>query len=208
MFKNNKEEIPFAHYQSIYSQLDPKEISARCELKYDENMKQFEMRYLGKDYFITFPEFSIAPKDGIIESSFITNFKPAHILFIRNLIEGSNTQSSNTFKSYRDFPWGEVYYNNFHGRCILRLTGMFGKRPEAFNKVMKDIGAIAIKESDHGYEFEFINNLYIRFLLWEGDDEFPPAMQILFSENFTLAFSAEDMAVVGDVVIGTLKQLL
>lgn len=44
-------------------------------------------------------------------------------------------------------------------------------------------------------------------ILWAGDDEFPPSAQILFSDNFPLSFSAEDMAVVGDITIGTMKKL-
>mgnify|MGYP000594588565 CR=1 FL=1 len=31
-------------------------------------------------------------------------------------------------------------------------------------------------------------------ILWEGDEEFPPSSQILFSDNFPVSFQAEDMA--------------
>ena len=44
-------------------------------------------------------------------------------------------------------------------------------------------------------------------ILWEGDEEFPPSSQILFSDNFPVAFQAEDMAVVGDISINMLKAL-
>ena len=37
-------------------------------------------------------------------------------------------------------------------------------------------------------------------ILWEGDEEFPPSSQILFSDNFPVSFQAEDMAVMGDVI--------
>jgi hypothetical protein len=45
-------------------------------------------------------------------------------------------------------------------------------------------------------------------ILWEGDDEFPPSAQILFSDNFPVSFQAEDMAVMGDVIIGAMKSYL
>ena len=44
-------------------------------------------------------------------------------------------------------------------------------------------------------------------MLWAGDEEFPPSSQILFSDNFPLSFEAEDLAVVGDIAIGTLKKM-
>ena len=55
--------------------------------------------------------------------------------------------------------------------------------------------------------FEFINGHRVQFLLWAGDEEFPPSSQILFSDNFPLSFEAEDLAVVGDIAIGTLKKM-
>ncbi|MBR4755026.1 MAG: DUF3786 domain-containing protein, partial [Lachnospiraceae bacterium] len=48
--------------------------------------------------------------------------------------------------------------------------------------------------------------LYLYFILWAADDEFPPSSQILFSDNFEYAFKAEDMAVVGDISIGAMKK--
>ena len=73
---------------------------------------------------------------------------------------------------------------------------------------MERLGARKLPHGDAGYEFEFLNGLYLQFLLWEGDEEFPPSAQILFSDNFPVAFvMGEDMAVVGDVSIGALKAL-
>ena len=34
---------------------------------------------------------------------------------------------------------------------------------------------------------------------WEGDEEFPPSAQILYSDNFQFGFHAEDMVVAGDL---------
>ena len=54
---------------------------------------------------------------------------------------------------------------------------------------------------------EFINGHFVRFILWAGDDEFPPSSQILFSDNFPLSFETYDLAVVGDISITTLKKM-
>ena len=59
-----------------------------------------------------------------------------------------------------------------------------------------------------GYELSIYPGYQIQMLLWEGDDEFPPSSQILFSDNFPVSFAAEDMAVMGDVIIGSLKAFL
>ena len=72
---------------------------------------------------------------------------------------------------------------------------------------MERLGGTPIPSGDAAYQFEFLDNLFVRFILWAGEDEFPPSSQILFSDNFPHAFTAEDMAVVGDISIGTLKEL-
>ena len=55
---------------------------------------------------------------------------------------------------------------------------------------------------------KFFPEYKIQMILWEGDEEFPPSSQILFSDNFPVSFQAEDMAVMGDVIIGSLKAYL
>ena len=60
---------------------------------------------------------------------------------------------------------------------------------------------------DISYEFEFLEGLHLCFILWEGDEEFPPSAQILFSDNFPMAFSAEDIAYVGDIVMDYMKKI-
>lgn len=71
---------------------------------------------------------------------------------------------------------------------------------------MERMGARPISQSDQGWEITLMRGLTIRFLLWLGDDEFPPNAQILFSDNFRSAFTAEDMANIGDIVMNRMKK--
>ena len=114
---------------------------------------------------------------------------------------------SGAYKTYREMPWGEVYLRQFDGRCIKRLAFSYGNRLEQFEKTMERMQARKTKFGDCSYEVELVKNYFVQFILWEGDEEFPPSSQILFSDNFPTSFSAEDMAVVGDVTIGTMKEI-
>ncbi len=105
-------------------------------------------------------------------------------------------------------PWGEVYLRQFDGRCIKRLAFTYGNRLDDFRLVMDHMKCSPVKFGDVGYELSIYPGYQIQMLLWEGDDEFPPSSQILFSDNFPVSFAAEDMAVMGDVIIGSLKAFL
>ena len=63
----------------------------------------------------------------------------------------------------------------------------------------------ALEQGDCAFELEFMEGFFIRLILWEGDDEFPPSSQILFSDNFAVTFAAEDLAVAGDICINMMK---
>lgn len=206
--KDNKERIPFEHYLEEFASLDPAEAAARTGLPWHEDTQEFEVRMMQKTFLVKWPECTVRTKDeadtgyGALEDGI-----PPKIMVMRYLTRGVASVGSGTFLTYREVPHGEVYFRQFHGRCILRLAFSYGSRPEEFRQKMEALGAAACEHGDVGYEFEFLNGYRVKFLLWAGDEEFPPSAQILFSDNFPLSFEAEDLAVVGDIAIGTLKKM-
>ena len=115
--------------------------------------------------------------------------------------------------SYPEMPWGPVYEVQFRGRCISRMAGTYGHNIKGFKEGMEKIGAKEAREAsgrfasgaDCAYDIPFLPKLTIRALIWEADEEFPASAQILFSDNFPLAFTAEDMAVIGDIFLNAMK---
>ena len=89
----------------------------------------------------------------------------------------------------------------------MRLAYGFGNKQHLFQKAMEKINATKLTQGDISYEFEFLQGYKLRMILWAGDEEFPPSSQILFSDNFPIAFQAEDMAVVGDITISMIKAI-
>lgn len=201
---NNKERLPFEHYLSLYRQADPLEIASRTGLPYDEKNGCFSVEFMGSQYEITFPGYEITKLSGK-DDSLSSGWAPAQILMLRYLTSGRFAGSLGGFLAYQDMPWGNVYYQNFYGRCILRLAYAFNGKAEQLKKAMEPLNASPYSKGDMGYEFAFMKGLLVRVSIWNGDEEFPPSAQILFSDNFRYAFTAEDMAFVGDIFIKVLK---
>ena len=192
---NNKEGKPLEYYLSLYRDRDPEEIASRCGLEWDG--RAFTVRLLGKQYTVSHPELTIAGETPVTD--------PERILFLRYMLDGRAAASSGRFLAYPEFPWGEVYLQQFTGRCIKRYAFSYGNRPEALEKIMENLPATRIPRSDQGWQLELMPGLEMQFLLWLGDDEFPPNAQILFSDNFQYAFTAEDLANIGDIVMNRMK---
>ncbi len=204
---NNKEEKPFEFYLEKYEKLDPKEVSERCGIPYDEETCEFLVRLMGYEYGISFPEFTISPKTDDPDAYLIMMENiPSRTFVMRYLIEGKNVMSTGKYITFREVPtYGELYLQPFTGRCISRLTYGFGYKLPKFKAAMEKLGATPIKMGDVAYEFELINNYHMRFIFWEADDEFPPSAQILYEDNFLHGFYAEDLVVAGDISITTVK---
>ncbi|MDR3333322.1 MAG: DUF3786 domain-containing protein [Treponema sp.] len=199
--KNQKDEVPLTYYRGIYKTLDPEAIAWRCGITFNAEASVFSLRIMGTEYRVTFPDFQIQDRSGAVVQSAAEN-----ILILHYLCEGKHAETTGKQLSYHDIPWGEVYYRNFEGRCLKRFAYTFGNDPAALRRIMeKGLCAEPLGKGDAGYRFEFMSGLYMSLLLWAGDDEFPPSSQMLFDDNFVFAFTAEDIAVVGEVVIGRLK---
>ena len=189
---NNQTELPLAHYRERFAAVQPEEIALRTGAALSG--MTFTLKILREPREIDWPEFR---NDGWADYH--------RILFLHYLLEGKAAAPCAEFKPYRELPWGEVYDRNFTGRCIQRLVRIFGTKPDAFRAACEALGGMPVKSSGIAYDLEFLPNLHLRFFLWEGDEDFPPSAQFLFSDNFAAAFTAEDMAVAGDVVLNAMK---
>ena len=203
--KDSKEQRPYEYYLKTYQEIDPKEISERTGFFYDEEKKVFTVVFMGSTYEISFPDYKISHKEDEKGVYPLEEAMNAKIFMVRYLSEKAKAPSSGKFLTYREVPWGEVYFRQFQGRCLMRLAFSYGNKLEAFKKVMTAMGAKPLEQGDCSFELEFMEGFFIRLILWEGDDEFPPSSQILFSDNFAVTFAAEDLAVAGDICINMMK---
>lgn len=206
--KNNIEEVPFGQYLEQFQALDPVAVSQRTSIPYDEERKCFTMRMLQKTYEISWPDCTVVCLDKTDDTyAIMEEAVDAKIFAIRYLLNGVQSESTGKYLSYRELPNGDLYFQQFQGRCLMRLAYGFGFKLDKFADIMERLGAKKQTYKDVSYEIEFINGHTVQFILRAGDDEFPPSSQILFSDNFPLSFETYDLAVVGDISITTLKKM-
>lgn len=205
--KNQKERVPFESYKARYREADPELLSEVSGIPYDKEKRLFSVTLMNKRYTISHPDFETECLDEDGSYAPLLDNLETKILLLRYLLEGKRVSSHGNFYAYADMPWGNHYDQVFQGRCVKRLAFGFGSCLDRFCRVMEKLEGKKLSVGDAGYEFAFLDDLKLRFMIWEGDEEFPPSAQILFSDNFSSAFHGEDMAAVGDISIGTLKAL-
>ena len=196
--ENHKEEVPFAHYEQLFRSLDPQEAEQRTGAKWDG--KEFYVNLLGREIAISHPDYAIRALDGGAQPPL-----PTQTFLLRYLLESKKVAWKGEWKTFREMPWGEMYIQPYTGRVLTRAAYTFGFRLAAFRAAAEKMGALPVKHGDAGFEFPLIGDFKMRFLVWEGDDEFPPSTQVLYSDNFAEGFAAEDRVVAGDILITTIK---
>ena len=198
--ENNKEGVPFEYYVNLFKDLDPAEAAARTGAAFDGSA--FTLRLVNAVYTIAWPQYAITADR---EDAFALKSLPAQTFLLRYLLEGKLVQTRGEYKTFREMPWGEMYNQPFTGRCLTRAAFAFGTRVAKFAAAMEKLGGKKLPHGDAGYELELLPGYTMRLIVWEGDDEFPPNSQILYSDNFADGFSAEDRVVSGDILISVVK---
>ena len=197
--ENHKEEVPFAFYEEKFRALDPADVQQRLKgVSYDGSA--FTVTLLGRTYSISHPEYAIRALDGGTLPPL-----PTQTFLLRYLLESRDVAWKGEWKTFREMPWGEMYIKPYTGRVLTRAAFTFGFRTAAMRAAAEKMGAEPVKHGDAGFLFRLIGDYYIQILVWEGDEEFPPNAQVLYSDNFAEGFAAEDRVVAGDILITSIK---
>ena len=200
--ENHKEEVPFAHYEELFRNLNPEDVLLRLKaVKWDG--KEFYVNLLGREFAISHPVYAIRALDeGKLPPL------PVQTFLLRYLLESKDVLWLGNWKTFREMPWGEMYMKPYSGRVLSRAAFTFGFKLPAFRAACEKMGAQPVKNGDAGYEFNLIGGYKMRLLMWEGDEEFPPNAQVLYSDNFSEGFAAEDRVVAGDILISTVRSYM
>ncbi|MCI6174129.1 MAG: DUF3786 domain-containing protein [Clostridiales bacterium] len=195
--KNNRYGVPMEHYLSLYRDIDPQRRAEELGLPYADGV--FSITMYGNAYRISWPDGAMTadePKALVSDE--------VKIMLLRYLISGMVLPSSGTYMAFPQLPGAAIYTATYNGRCIRRAAYRFGSDLDGLKRAAEKLGGKPVSNSDAGYDFAFLGNYHVQMLIWEGDDEFPPNAQFLYTDNFAAGFSAEDGVVAAEILITAL----
>ena len=161
------------------------------------------IEYLNRSYQITLPDIKTTLKDSQDEVPLRDK-----ILLLHYLTLAKGTTSSNKVIAYKELPEGANYFPTFSQRAIKPLLDYFGKEPY---RLVETAGALGGYKADYGDVAVTINafsRIPITFVLWKGDEEFPPEGSILFDSTISDYLSTEDINVLCETIAWRLVKRL
>lgn len=123
------------------------------------------------------------------------------ILALHYLNNADGGQPTGKLKHFREFKEGHFYEPAFNRQTKDILISAFGQNPEPMITAGKRLGGKILETGDAAVELAYFPCLPITCILWRGDEEFPAEASVLFDETAERFFSAEDMAVAGQMAV-------
>jgi hypothetical protein len=123
------------------------------------------------------------------------------ILAIHYLNNAYGGQPTGKLKHFREFKEGHFYEPAFNRRTKEILVQTFGDDPASMIAAAEELNGKIVQSGDASAELSYFPSLPITCIVWKGDEEFAPEAAVLFDETADRYFSAEDMAVAGQMAV-------
>ena len=188
------------HIRSQFEKLNLEIAASLSNSLYDSKSNVITLKFINNTLNITYPEASITT-----ENNKTINDICEKILILRFLVNANPINRKVNYITYKEVDGGYVYYNNFYNRTIRVFINKYSKNINLFKQDMEKIGGEKLNLGDASYKVKFINDTYVIFILWEGDEELEPSGNILFTSNVVDYFNAEDLAVIPDIILKKLE---
>lgn len=160
------------------------------------------LRFFGQDYQIDPATGEISEKDDPKAS---VDFNTAMSIYNLFYYSKEKPRLSGEWVPFRDVPRAGVFTKAFFEQTVEPFARTFnGHLPELL-EAGESLGYERIAYSDAGFEARAFDCLPIRFLFWDGDEEFPAKANVLFDKNI-VEFVHEETVVL--IAASGLKRLV
>ena len=170
----------------------------RAGLRYDEtgdNIRVF-VPFFNETVILTLPSATFTGQAG----GNVTLV--ARIIILHYINSASGIPFAGEKIAYGDIPACMHYDPVFEKRVLKPLVRAFGYDTYAFKEAGKLMGAREEEFGDASFTLFAFPKVPITFILWEGDEEFPPRAKALFDPSVTGYLPLEDIVVIAKLAAG------
>lgn len=124
-------------------------------------------------------------------------------ILVLHYLNGSTREDlTGEWISYQDIPSAKFYIDAFNRRVRNPLINTFGDQPYQLLLVAKELfGATQSSLGDISIQIQALPKVPITFVLWRGDEDFPPDITILFDSSIKDILSAEDVSELASQIV-------
>lgn len=118
------------------------------------------------------------------------------IILLHYINTADGRQPAGNIVAYEDIPGCRHYHPVFEKRVTKPLQSAFGRDKYAFLEAGAALGGTKEEYGDASITLYALPRVPVTFILWEGDEEFPPLARALFDPSITGYLPLEDIVVI------------
>jgi hypothetical protein len=153
---------------------------------------QFRLPFFHKTYRVFFPEGEVREEGGREPTIWLK------ILFLHYLLTADGTLVADDWIAYRHLPGAELFEGRFVNMATGPLVHAFGQDLDGFRRAAEALGGVPMSRTgDAAYYFLAFPRLPVACLLYLGDEEVSPSVNILFDASAPHYLPTEDLSYLG-----------
>ncbi len=188
---------------ALLREKDLKDRAEKAGVGYEKDREGEEIRvsFFSETYTIHFPqmEFSCPGKKAV---SLVVR-----VLLLHHLLQADGSPLAGQWVAYKDIPGGLLYAGVFARRVTEPLVKKYGRSAKSFREAGTRFAGEMAGVGDASFYLQAFPRVPLQYVLWEGDDEFPPSVQLLFDSSVVHYLPLEDVVVLGQITTGRLISL-
>lgn len=162
-------------------------------INYNKQEGFIALPFFQRSYTITYPELTFScPREPVI--SLVSK-----IIILHYLINATHSASTGQLTNYGGIPGGSFYFPVFKRKTTDILLAKLGNRGEVFKQAGERLGATTTNLGDVSFTIRALPDIDLTLIFWEGDEDFPPAYDILFDAGIDRYLSLEDIVVLAQM---------
>ena len=178
------------HWEKL-SQLHPTDVCNRTEATYHPAQEGFLLPVYNLRYLV------LPKKREILRMEW--NDKPIRetlhpyfsLMVLVYLTEAKDVKPTHTWISEKDLKGGPAFFRGPHRLEVEELVHRVGGDPEAFLNAGRKLGGSEILFGDKGFALHVFPKVFLAYILWKGDEEFPPNIHVLFDSTVEFHLSLD-----------------
>ncbi len=180
----------------------PWDAARRAAVGYDPESGVFRVPFLGKEYLVSFPGGEVSPGGGEGDVPLASR-----VCILHYLTHASDVGLAGRYLTFKELPSGSIYVGPFNNRAVRPLVSIFGPRPRKLLEAGEKLGGRRVEVGDWAVTVNVFPKIPITFVIWEGDDEFPPSGNILYDASAPFHLETEDYALLPGLAVFEMKKL-
>lgn len=182
---------------------DPRLVCMNSGVIYNREEDSYILPYLNRRYLVNLTS---GETRNMLDGSGVSPYM--QIMFLHYLATADGTPLRHEWITFKELPGGGVYGEPFRKRAISPLLRYFASKPQKFMDIGSSLGGETHSYGDLSLKLRPFPRIPLVFVLWKGDEEFPPAASILYDASASHYLPTEDYALLPGLIIWEIAEKL